>query len=80
LRGVGLISSVRISWRFEVAEKMDTPEVETGQKILKQPLPQVLDDMELHIEKAENAALRAQESAHIAKEIEERLAKAEDRL
>ena len=53
---------------------------EIGKKLLKNPLPQVLDEMERHIEAAEDAAKRAEGAANVAKEIEERLSKTEEAL
>lgn len=51
-----------------------------GRKLMNSPLPQVLTDMEMHIEAAENAAKRAEESAKLAKEVEDRLASMEEKL
>jgi len=53
---------------------------EVGRKLLNNPLPQVLNDMEMHIEAAENAAKRAEESARLAKEVEDRLSELEEKL
>lgn len=53
---------------------------EVGGIILREPLPKILDGIERHIEAVENAAKRAEESARIAKEIEDRLSKAEEAL
>jgi hypothetical protein len=53
---------------------------EIGKKLLNKPLPHVLNEMEWHIETVEDAAKRAEAAAKIAKEIEERLSKAEEAL
>ena len=58
----------------------ETQVQEVGKKILEQPLPEVLDGLERHIERVENAARRAEEAARKAEEIEGRVSKAEDAL
>ena len=60
--------------------KTDLSTEEVGRKLLNNPLPQVLNDMEMHIEAAENAAKRAEESARLAKEVEDRLSELEEKL
>ena len=51
---------------------------ETGEKILTQPLPKVLDGIDQRIQIIEDAAKRAEKAAKVAEEIEDRLSKAED--
>lgn len=63
-----------------MTNKSDLSTEEVGRKLMKTPLPQVLNDMEMHIEAAENAAKRAEESAKLAKEVEDRLASMEEKL
>lgn len=53
---------------------------ETGEKILTQPLPKVLDGIDQRIQIIEDAAKRAEKAAKVAEEIEDRLSKAEDAL
>ena len=63
-----------------MTNKSDLSTEAVGRKLMNNPLPQVLTDMEMHIEAAENAAKRAEESAKLAKEIEDRLSSMEEKL
>lgn len=63
-----------------MTNKNDLSTEEVGRKLMNNPLPQVLNDMEMHIEAAENAAKRAEESARLAKEVEDRLSSMEEKL
>ena len=51
-----------------MVQESTTPKEEAGSKVLTKPLPKVLDELEMHIKAAQEAANRANESAMLARQ------------
>ena len=51
-----------------MAQENTIPKEEAGSKVLTKPLPKILDELEIHIKAAQEAANRANESAMLARQ------------
>ena len=51
-----------------MAQENTMPKEEAGSKVLTKPLPKILDELEIHIKAAQEAANRANESAMLARQ------------